>query len=252
MNEKLVAPNISYVVGHSGDVKTKKVLQIIRGATFLVSIALSNQALAENPTNCAVNTSVTQKNEYRTAGGFTPVNGPITEGFTGLSCGNFDTFVWGAHNNDTGKMNEVDIGLGYSFTKGNFNGRIGLERRIYTENGGKNDVLVGKIGYNGLPINLGVEVTKVIDEVGTQITGTISKSFDLGNIKGIPVTLAPSVKATYLDNFFGVSGHSNNVYGLSLNGSKDKANFGVFINQHDGKKNFDDSTQVGITFSHSF
>ena len=202
--------------------------------------------------DCGIGKSLAQKSEFRTDGGFTPIDNSVTEVSVRLGCGNFDTFVWGIHDNSRGKINEVDYGIGYSFELFNLNGRIGIERWNYKETSGKNDVIISDISYNELPFILSLKVTDVIDDDGTQITTSISKDIEIGKRFGLSLKLIPQAKLIYLDNFFGVTGHSNDVYGITLNGTKDKFSINLVVNHHDGHKEFSDSTQFVVATGYSF
>lgn len=219
---------------------------------FLVIMLLVISIQNSFASDCNINTSLVQKNEFRVDGGFTPVDGPVTEGSFNIGCGNFDVFVWVIHNNKSGEVNEVDFGVGYSFKLKNLSGRIGIERWEYTEAGGKNDVLVGNLNYNELPVSLGLKVSQFIDEDWTQLTASVSKDIEIGTVKGFALKLIPQAKFTYLDKFFGVTGHSNDVYSLTLNGAKDNLSVNMFINQHDGHESFSNSTQYGVGVGYSF
>ena len=93
---------------------------------------------------------------------------------------------------------------------------------------------------------MGVAVTKILDDKGTQITGSVSRTFDIGKVKDIEFKLTPSFKATYLDNYFGLSGHSNDIFGLSLGIMRGNAIINVLFKQAIGfndnhSKNKDES-----------
>ena len=217
-------------------------------ATMLVSV--SEPSLAEE---CGFNVSLAQKSNNRGDSGTTSIKTPITEASIGITCGNFDASLFGMYNNNSGMINEVDVSFGYSFSKDDFRGRVGLSRWMYEENGGKNDAFDLNVYYSGLPVDLGVGITKILDDKGTQITGSVSKRFEIGEIDDTKFTLTPSARFTYLDEFFGLSGHSNDVYGLSL--GVDKGNFGVdfSVDHHRGhKKELSNDTKFGITFRYNF
>lgn len=227
---------------------TKNMLAALVATTMLSPI--SKPPLAEK---CDFNVSLAQKSDYRDNAGITSLETPITEASAGITCGNFDGFIFGVHNNNTGNVNEVDVGIGYSFSKGNFSGRAGVSRWMYEEDGGKNDALELNVYYSGLPVDLGVGIIKILDDKGTQITGSVSKKFEIGKIDDIKFTLTPSAKFTYLDEYFGLSGHSNDVYGLSL--GVDKGNFGVdfSVDYHRGHiEGLGNDTRLGVMLRHKF
>ena len=109
------------------------------------------------------------------------------------------------------------MGVGYSFSIGkDFNGRVGVERWMYQEDGGKNDVGILSFNYGGLPVDLGLGLTKLLDDEGLQITGNVSKNVGIGTLGGFNLSITPSASFTVTDKYFGVSGHTNDIYGLTL------------------------------------
>ncbi len=222
----------------------------LAGGVVAASISNSNPSLAND--KCNFNFSLSQKSDYRGDSGMDAIKGPVTEGVAGLSCGNLDAFIFGAHNNNSGRINEVDVGVGYSFSKGNFSGRVGIARWMYEEDGGKNDVAELSLRYGGLPVDIELGITKILDDKGTQVTGRVSKTFELGKMKDIDFTLTPSLKATYLDNYFGLSGHSNDIFGISLGIMKDNVGADVFADYHVGHRGLENDTKVGITLKYNF
>ena len=92
-----------------------------------------------------------------------------------------------------------------------------------------------------------------MDDKGTQITGSVSKRFGIGKVDDINFTLTPSARFTYLDNYFGLSGYSNSVAGLSF--GMDKGNFGVnlSVDQHIGNlEGLGNDTRFGATLRYNF
>ena len=115
----------------------KSVIGGLAAATMLVPV--SKPSLAEE---CGFNVSLAQKSDNRGDSGTTSIETPVTEASIGITCGNFDASLFGIHNNDSGRINEVDVGIGYSFSKDDFGGRIGLSRWMYEEDGGKTILLI--------------------------------------------------------------------------------------------------------------
>jgi len=201
---------------------------------------------------CDFNLSLAQKSNYRNDSGTDAIKKPVTETVMGISCGNFDASLFGVHNNHSGNINEIDVGIGYSFSKGDLSGRAGLTRWMYEEDGGKNDIFDLSLRYGGLPVDLGVAVTKILDDKGTQITGSVSRTFDIGKVKDIEFKLTPSFKATYLDNYFGLSGHSNDIFGLSLGIMRGNAGVDAFADYHMGHRGLKNDTKFGVVLKYKF
>jgi hypothetical protein len=219
---------------------------------FLIAILLVISMQNSFANDCNINTSLAQKNEFRVDGGFTPVDGPVTEGSVNTGCGNFDVFVWDIHNNNSGEVNEIDFGIGYLFKLKSLSGRIDIERWEYTEAGDKNHVLVANINYNRLPVSLVFKVSQFIYEDGTQLTTSVSKDIEIGTVKGFTLKLTPQAKFTYLGTFFGVTVYSNDVYSLTLNGVEDNLSINMLVNQHDGHEGSSNYTQYAVGVSYSF
>jgi len=221
-------------------------------AVALTIFCIPAEALANNTSGCSAYASLTQKNQYRNDAGLTPVDNDVTEGFGYLNCSGIDAFLWTVHNNNTGNINELELSLGYSFAKNGFDGRVSIERWFFFELEAQSTAFISKLNYRKLPVTLGVQLTKLVGNHGTEAKAIISKPFNIGSIYDFSLTLTPTFKMVYTDEYYGVSGHSNNVYSLSLDGQKGRAGFKLFVNEHDGKGVLDNSTQVGMTIGHSF
>jgi len=226
----------------------QKLLCLSAGLGILAGIAGTSKA------ECIRNISFAQKSEYRADAGFSAVKGPITEGSIGVNCGNFDASIWGAYNDEAGRINEVDIDLGYSGKIGpNLSGRIGLARWEFTETGGKNDAAIASASYTGLPVELRIKATKLLDADGLELKATAFKDFQLGKVGEASISLRPEVRAVCLNDFFGVTDcPSGIVGGLSLNMRKGNVDTGVKIEYHDGKGQFDNATIFGLNIGYSF
>src|SRR3989344_5107154 len=205
------------------DIK-QKLLCLGAGLGILAGIAGTSKA------ECTKNIFFAQKSEYRADAGFSAVKGPITEGSVGVSCGNFDASIWSAYNDEVGRMNEVDIDVGYSGKIGlSLSGRIGLARWEFTETGGKNDA------------------------AGLELKATAFKDFQLRKVGEASISLRPEVRDVCLDDFFGVTNcPSGIVGGLSLNMRKGNVDTGVKIEYHDGKGRFENTTIFGLNIGYSF
>jgi hypothetical protein len=95
-------------------------------------------------------------------------------------------------------------------------------------------------------------INKLINDEGIQATIAISKNFYLHTIKEYTVETTPYLKTTYLYKFFGVSGRSNDIYGIKLKIKKGNFFTDISLEKHDGHKNLSDSTYFGIGFSYNF
>lgn len=190
---------------------------------------------------CKTTMSIEQRSKYRVNPGAVPVDGPVTVGYGEIACGNVDVNVWWAHNNNTGKMNEVDIGVGYALPAQllpkDTSVRLALERFFFTETWGSIDVAKLQLGYTWLPIDVRFQAMKIIDGGGAEYSGTLSKTFDIPDVADWNLKLTPSVTSVYLDDFFGSDGVTNIKYWLTLSGSKDEGWGWTFkFDYHDGKQ----------------
>ena len=203
--------------------KSKKLKKILGGlgATLLLETITPARA-QEDPIETLkdkprVGVYLEQANKYKSDAGFTILDSPVTNANVGASYGKWSGFVWAAHNNVTNDINEVDVGIGYSFgsENGKFSGRVGFERWMFTEDGGNTELFIGDLGYNN-GINFSVNVKQVLDADGTSYRIGAERTFNIGR-KKLPLTLTPYAKTSCLDNFFGVTKcPSNSVFGASL------------------------------------
>lgn len=215
--------------------------------------ALSAEEETENFSKCGGYVSLAERSKYRFNVGVAPLSNPVTEASLSVNCGNFDIYVWGVHNNDSGNINEVDIGVGYSFSRGEFKGRIGVERYFFEEDEMKGDFFVGDIAYEKLPLDLSGRVVMDLSNKGTLSEFSLSKSFNLRKSKKIPIILTPSVTVGCLDGFFGFKDcPSNIVYKTSLDTNKGNTTFGISGEYHDGKGPFENDTKVSLELGYSF
>ncbi len=201
----------------------KKIIFLVFGVVFVL---ISSAGAAETSGSVAV----TQGNGIVLSDGALLVDGRSTETLAVVQIDSVDLSVWLANdNNDCNCFLEIDFAAGYSFDIATgFNARVGLASWQYIEDGGSNLVFVGSLNYTGCPaVDLGFELTQILDDSGTQFKGSVSRTVSLWeDEKDASFTVTPVLEVSFLNNYFGVSDSPGNIM---LGGvfSLAKGNFGV-------------------------
>lgn len=167
--------------------------------------------------------------------------GPANQEYLGVNIGKYFTAgLWTNYDIGDKKLHERDIMLtGHgplaSIKKGPMKGDITWNLSVQDWSypskllGKKDDFIVGaKIGYSG-PVNAGISLTKIVNDGPTLdrncLTLDISKSFSLHKGRALDVSLTPSAKTVYLNNYYGSHGFTHITPGLDL--SVKHGNYGV-------------------------
>lgn len=217
-----------------------------------ILITLLHNAVAQE-SSCSRSASLIQKSKYRAEAGFTPVDNRITEVYAEVTCKAVDVYVWGVHNNDSGEFNEVDIGVGYTYSINDFSYRIVYERWEYPESTGNNDVVIGLLVYRGWPVIARLKWTVVTEDSGQLMSAVFIKPVVLNKTDTSSLKLIPGLRINCVDGYFGATDcPSNIVYSVRLMASNNSLNYGLIIDFHDGKGRFDDTTNLGLLIGVDF
>ena len=203
--------------------------------------------------SCSQSASLIQKSKYRAEAGFTPVDNSITEVYAEMACQPVDIYVWGVHNNNTGKFNEVDLGVGYSYSPNDFTYRIMYERWEYPEGTGNNDVLIGLLAYSGWPVVTRLKWTYVTEDSGQLISAVFLKPFVLNKTESSSLKLIAGLRINCVDEYFGATDcPSNIVYSAKLMAKNKRFSYGLIVDAHDGQGRFKDTTNYGLQLGVDF
>ena len=213
---------------------------------FLIFTVLShNLAIAED--SCSQSASLIQKSKYRAEAGFTPVDNSITEIYAETACKPVDAYVWAVQNNKTGKFNEVDIGVGYTYSPNDFTYRVMYERWEYPEGTGNNDVVIGLFAYSGWAIKTRLKWTYVTEDSGQLLSAIFLKPFVLNKSESSSLKLIVWLRINCVDDYFGATEcPSNIVYSAKLMVNYKHFSYGLIVDAHDGQGRFDNTTNLGL------
>lgn len=215
-------------------------------------VILFHKVVAEE-TPCGYSTSVIQKSKYRAEAGFTPVDNSITEIYAEAACKPVDIYVWGVHNNKSGEFNEVDLGLGYSYSLNDFTYRIAYERWEYPESTGNNDVLIGLLAYSGWSVKARLKWTYVKEISGQLFSAVLVKPFTLNKSEPSSLKLITGLRINCVNDYFGATDcPSNIVYSAKLMKKQKRFSYGLILDFHDGQGSFNDTTNLGLLLSKIF
>lgn len=218
---------------------------------LIFTVLFHNSAIAED--SCNQSASIIQKSKYRAEAGFTPVDNSITEIYAETACKSVDAYVWAVQNNKTSKFNEVDIGVGYTYSPNDFTYRVMYERWEYPEGTGNNDVVIGLLAYSGWAIKTRLKWTYVTEDSGQLLSAVFLKPFVLNKSESNPLKLIAGLRINCVDDYFGATDcPSNIVYSAKFMANYKRFSYGLIVDFHDGQGRFDDTTNLGLQVGLSF
>lgn len=212
----------------------------------LCSVMLFHKAIADD-SSCDYSSSLIQKSKYRAEAGFTPVDNSITEVYAEAACRPVDIYVWGVQNNKTGKFNEVDIGLGYTYSANKFTYRAVYERWEYPESTGNNNIAIGVVAYNGWSVKTRLKWLYVNEDSGQLISAHFIKPIELNKTDSTSLKLIAGLRLNCTNDYFGSTEcPSNIVYSAKLVAQNKAFSYGLIVDAHDGQGPFKDTTNFGL------
>jgi hypothetical protein len=190
--------------------------------------------------NCTQSITLWQKNIFKTNAWFTPVGNSVTESSTSIKCWKFDWFVWLAHNNQTNKVNEIDLWVWYSDKIWDLNYKLGFEKWYFEENWWNTELATLWLNYK----NIWANFKKFLDWKNWYILSlNISENFKLWEFNNYLLSLNTEARATFLNNVFWKNWHTNDKYTIWLTWKKDNISVNWFISHHNWYKWFKNTTQ---------
>lgn len=203
--------------------------------------------------------STTFASDYFTKPGFVPGRGPVNQtllyseyainsrsGVSGLFWTDYDFSDKVFHEIDLGAYFKARTSSKRGFLDGQFEARFGYEMFIYPSKllGERPDHIIrGGLHYSG-PIEIDAEFTQLLTSgEGEMLALTVSKSVILFRSDSFTLVVSPALKATVLNNFFGIDGLTkiSPAVGFALSFAKLSYYFGVEV--QNGRHGMKDITQ---------
>ena len=199
--------------------------------------------------DCTQSISIWQKNMFRNNAGFTPVDNSVTELSTSIKCWNIDSFAWLAQNNETNKVNQVNLWIWYSDKIWDINYRAGLEEWYFNEKWWDTQLASLWINYK----NIWAVYKKFLDwENWSIFSFKVSENFKLWELKDYLLSLNIEARTTFLNNVFWKNWHTNDKYTVSLTWTNWDTSINWFVSYHDWHNWQKDATQVWIRWVINF
>jgi hypothetical protein len=194
--------------------------------------------------------SETFASKYILSGGFVVGQGPVNQDLLNLNIGKYLTGTfWTDYDSGNGRFDEVDLyatahstlfEIKNGFFKGTIGGSFGFENwhypsHIVSEH--DDNLLVPTLSYKG-PINVNITLFHLVDNGWRWDENCavldLSKQFKIAEFGKGKVSLAPTLRVTYNDNFYETTGFMQVTSGLSLSWSDGVYSVSTFANYQHG------------------
>jgi hypothetical protein len=232
-------------------------------ALTLFTAALAKPIKAEEKSKPKLSGSLTSTiaTDYLSASGDVLGSGPVQQNYLDLRFGkHLSSSLWTNYDLTDNKLHERDLYLTTHAQKGKFSGKLGLQNWSYSKDLAPKDdfILDTAISHNG-KINSSLRLTKRlttgITKDQNRLVAKVSKPLEIykNNDESFSVSIGPSVKTAWHDNYFSSDGFRHVTPTLSVSVNKGMWSLSASVSRQKALiNNVENKTYSEVSLSYGF